>query len=152
MALDFEDWYKENERRFRCGHFDEYQIAASAYEAGVNSSKIGSGLNLKELEEKLDAALEKETAESLTKWLKEKRNIDPGQLDWIEGEAQEWDESNTVDEVIDLALFHQSDIKLVDKHELRGGIAMCMHAWHNKQLQKMSIEDFINAKIWLTKK
>ena len=35
----FEDWYKEQQRRFHCGHFDEKQIALSAYIEGGESMK-----------------------------------------------------------------------------------------------------------------
>jgi len=36
----FKDWYKENERRHHCGHFDTNQIARSGFYAGLEYATI----------------------------------------------------------------------------------------------------------------
>lgn len=45
MEKEFEKWYKQNERRFHCGHFDEKQIAYSAWIEGQNQALSMSGVS-----------------------------------------------------------------------------------------------------------
>lgn len=44
MDKEFEEWYQQNERRFHCGHFDEKQIAYSAWIEGRNQALSMSGV------------------------------------------------------------------------------------------------------------
>lgn len=45
MEKEFEDWYKQNERRFHCAHMNEKEIAFAAFTEGHAS---GYDLNVKE--------------------------------------------------------------------------------------------------------
>lgn len=44
MEKEFEEWYKENERRFHCGHFDQKQIAYSAWSEAYRQALSMSGV------------------------------------------------------------------------------------------------------------
>ena len=65
----FEDWYKENERRHYCGHFDDKQIARSGFYAGLEYASTKAEEELEKFMTTLDIKEDRKVIRKLRRYI-----------------------------------------------------------------------------------